>query len=105
MATTNSCDYQLGQSAYDMGVSSVPCGTDNFSTVEDQDAAVPTPVGSQLSLLNAATAGNLFLNYNRTSNLKLAPLYKIVEQQGLGYNTLIGKKGGNFATMGSAYGQ
>jgi len=71
----------------------------NYSTLMNQRLALPVPIGSQLNLLNAQNAGNPYLNFNRTANMKLGSLQNVLP----GYNTLSRGDSVGYATFNSAY--
>lgn len=64
----------------------------DYSTVLGQNQALSAPLGSQLTLLNAAAAGNPYFGTNafvRTSNPNTASQQSM---QAYGYNSLTGNK-------------
>jgi hypothetical protein len=74
----------------------------NAATIGTVDQALKVPLGSQLALLNAQTAGNPYLKYDRIQNQQLpATAYKLT-----GFDTLTGMANqapANYFTFSSAY--
>lgn len=108
MSISTAGDYPLGKVPYDMGTVIDGWGGayGGYSTVARQDLALSVPLGSQLNLLNASTAGNCYLDFARTENKHLGSLENVLK----GYNTLTGTYegcnggGAPYGTFGNAYG-
>jgi hypothetical protein len=108
MSISTAGDWPLGSVPYDMGTEFVSSGSGYgaYSTVARQDLALSVPLGSQLNLLNASTAGNCYLDFSRTENKHLGSLEDVLK----GYNTLTGTYqgcnggGGPYGTFGVSYG-
>ena len=89
-------DDQPGLSEFQTAFVSSP---NNYSTVMNQQLALPIPIGSQLNLLNAQNAGNPYLDQSRLSNMKLGSLQNVLP----GYNTLTHGNSVGYSTFSSAY--
>jgi hypothetical protein len=100
--STYTNDYTMGGGCVstDSCTAYVSTNPDDYSSVEDVNNAVQVPLGSQLNLLNAQSAGNPYLDYGRLYNAKLGSLANALP----GYNTMGQTKQGGYFTFGSAYG-
>lgn len=103
-STSNNYPLGYGSVSVDFSPAGVSSAND-YSTVMNQDMALKIPLGSQLNLLNARNAGNVFLDQMRLSNIPFDAY-----QMGLkGYNTLAPVQSagfpvsGNFFMMNQAY--
>lgn len=98
---TNDATMGGGCVSSDMCTAYVSTNPDDYSSVEDVNTALKVPLGSQLNLLNAQSAGNPYLDYARIYNAKLGSLANALP----GYNTMGQNKSGvGYFSFGSAYG-
>jgi hypothetical protein len=96
-------DYTMGGGcvATDSCTAYVSNNPDDYSSVEEGNEALRVPLGSQLNLLNAQSAGNPYLDYGRIYNAKLGSLANALP----GYNTMGQNMSGvGYFSFGKAYG-
>ena len=75
-------------------------GADAYSTIGQVDQSLKVPLGSQLALLSAMSAGNPYLNYNRVFTPMLgANATKLSGFNTMGQNT----PGGQYMNFAQAY--
>ena len=91
--------------ASEYGVSGLGYGDFEPSRVAQQDLAFKVPLGSQLNLLNAMTAGNAYLNYSAQS-FAMPSSEQLNQEMLLPANALTAPAGdGAYFKLGSAYGR
>lgn len=87
--------------SYDMAVAAVPGDPSDYSTAMNTQMALKVPLGSQLNLLSAQTAGNQYLKYDRLQNQRLGSLQDV----NTGYHTLTHGTNSPYYQFSTAYGK
>lgn len=106
--TTLMSDLSIGpyaSNASDYSVAGINYGDPDPVRVAQQDLAFKVPLGSQLNLLNAMTAGNAYLNYN-AKTFAMPSSEKLNQEMLLASNALTSPGSeGQYFKLGNAYGR